>query len=90
MTRDVRVPVSEDEVSNVVEVKEATLVSLTNSAAVAQRLAGYYQYIEALDHEVVYDGERPGDVVAFEHPYGENQRVYQGYRHYNGRPAGSI
>lgn len=36
----------------------------------AQRLAGYYQYIEALDHEVVYDGERPGDVVAFEHPYG--------------------
>lgn len=70
MTRDVRVPVSEDEVSNVVEVKEATLVSLTNSAAVAQRLAGYYQYIEALDHEVVYDGERPGDVVAFEHPYG--------------------
>ena len=46
MTRDVRVPVSEDEVSNVVEVKEATLVSLTNSAAVAQRLAGYYQYIE--------------------------------------------
>ena len=70
MTRDVRVPVSEDEVSNVVEVKEATLVSLTNSAAVAQRLAGYYQYIEALDQEVVYDGERPGDVVAFEHPYG--------------------
>ena len=36
----------------------------------AQRLAGYYQYIEALDHEVVYGGERPGDVVAFEHPYG--------------------
>lgn len=70
MTRDVRVPVSEDDVDNVIEVKEATLVSLTNSAAVAQRLAGYYQYIEALDHEVVYGGERPGDVVAFEHPYG--------------------
>lgn len=70
ITRDVRVPVSEDEVSNVVEVKEATLVSLTNSAAVAQRLAGYYAYIEELDHEVVYAGEHPGDVVAFEHPYG--------------------
>ena len=70
MTRDLRVPVLEDDVDNVIEVKEATLVSLTNSAAVAQRLAGYYQYIEALDHEVVYDGERPGDVVAFEHPYG--------------------
>lgn len=70
MTRDLRVPVLEDDVDNVIEVKEATLVSLTNSAAVAQRLAGYYQYIEALDHEVVYGGERPGDVVAFEHPYG--------------------
>lgn len=69
MTRDLRVPVLEDDVDNVIEVKEATLVSLTNSAAVAQRLAGYYQYIEALDHEVVYGGERPGDVVAFEHPY---------------------
>ena len=74
MTRDLRVPVLEDDVDNVIEVKEATLVSLTNSAAVAQRLAGYYQYIEALDHEVVYGGERPGDVVAFEHPYGENPK----------------
>lgn len=70
MTRDVRAPVLADDVDNVIEVKEATLVSLTNSAAVAQRLAGYYQYIEVLDHEVVYGGERPGDVVAFEHPYG--------------------
>lgn len=70
MTRDVRVPVLEDDVDNVIEVKEATLVSLTNSAAVAQRLAGYYQYIESLNHEVVYNGEQAGDVVTFEHPYG--------------------
>lgn len=69
-TRDVREPVAADEVPNVVEVTEATLVSLTNSAAVAQRLAAYYRQAESVDHEVVYDGESPGDVVTLVHPYG--------------------
>ena len=69
-TRDVREPVSEDEVPNVVEVTEATLVSLTNSAAVAQRLAAYYRQTESVEHETVYDGEAPGDVVTMTHPYG--------------------
>lgn len=69
-TRDVREPVSEDEVPNVVEVTGATLVSLTNSAAVAQRLAAYYRQTESVEHEVVYDGETPGDVVTMTHPYG--------------------
>ena len=40
-TRDVRQAVTPDDVANVVEVKEATLVSLVNSAAVAERLAEY-------------------------------------------------
>lgn len=70
LTRDVRVEATPDEVANVVEVKEATLVSLVNSAAVAERLASYYRLLETMDGEVVYGGERPGDVVAFEHPYG--------------------
>ena len=69
-TRDVRVAVAEDEVPNVVTVTEATLVSLTNSAAVAQRLAAYYLQVESVDHEVVYGGESPGDVVTMAHPYG--------------------
>lgn len=69
-TRDVRVAVAEDEVPNVVEVTEATLVSLTNSAAVTQRLAAYYRQVEGVDHEVVYGGESPGDVVTMAHPYG--------------------
>lgn len=69
-TRDVRVAVTEDEVPNVVEVTEATLVSLTNSAAVAQRLAAYYLQAESVEHEVIYDGESPGDVVTMAHPYG--------------------
>lgn len=69
-TRDVREPVAQDEVPNVVEVTEATLVSLTNSAAVAQRLAAYYRQVESVEHEVIYDGESPGDVVTMAHPYG--------------------
>lgn len=69
-TRDVRQAVTPGDVANVVEVKEATLVSLVNSAAVAERLAEYYKWIEAMEATVVYDGERPGDVIAFEHPFG--------------------
>ena len=69
-TRDVRVAVAEDEVPNVVEVTEATLVSLTNSAAVTQRLADYYRQVESVEHEVIYGGESPGDVVTMAHPYG--------------------
>ena len=69
-TRDVRQDVTPGDVANVVEVKEATLVSLVNSAAVAERLAEYYKWIEAMEATVVYDGERPGDVIAFEHPFG--------------------
>lgn len=69
-TRDVRQTVTPGDVANVVEVKEATLVSLVNSAAVAERLAEYYKWIEAMEATVVYDGERPGDVIAFEHPFG--------------------
>lgn len=69
-TRDVRQAVTPSDVANVVEVKEATLVSLVNSAAVAERLADYYKFIESMEATVVYDGERPGDVIAFEHPFG--------------------
>ena len=70
-TRDVRASVSEDDVPNVVEVTQATLVSLVNSSSVADRLAGYYAYIESLGQDVVYNGADPGDVVAFQHPYGD-------------------
>lgn len=73
-TRDVRAAVSEADVPNVVEVTEATLVSLTNSAAIADRLAKYYEQIESLGQDVIYAGEEPGDVVGFLHPYGEQTK----------------
>lgn len=70
ITRDVEERVTAAEVDNVVEVTEATLVGLTNASAVAQRLAGYYQWTQTLEHQVLTAGEQPGDVVSFVHPYG--------------------
>lgn len=69
-TRDVRRSVSSTDLPNVVEVKEATLVSLVNSAAVSDRLAGYYAFAETMQADVIQGDEEPGDVVTFEHPFG--------------------
>lgn len=69
-TRDVRRSVSPADIPNVVEVKEATLVSLVNSAAVSDRLAGYYAFVETMQADVIQGDEEPGDVVTFEHPFG--------------------
>lgn len=69
-TREAVAAVAEDDVPNVAEVTDATLVSLVNSAAVAQRLAEYYKHLETMENTVLFGGERPGDVVAFQHPFG--------------------
>lgn len=69
-TREVMAAVAEDDVPNVAEVTDATLVSLVNSASVAQRLAAYYKHLETMENTVLFGGERPGDVVAFQHPFG--------------------
>lgn len=68
-TRDTRETVTPSDVPNVVEVKDATLVSLVNSAQVVERLAEYYKISETVSHDVVFDKESPGDVVSFKHPY---------------------
>ena len=54
---------------NVKTVKEATLVSLVNSQACAQRMADYYRCRERVDAPVVYHGELPGDRLATYHPF---------------------
>lgn len=68
-TRDVRMPVSESDVENVKEVKAATLVSLTNSTAVAQRLAAYYKCCETVQHDSIFHNQTPGAVISFDHPF---------------------
>lgn len=68
-TRQVSKAVQEANTPNVKTVEDATLVSLTNSTAVAQRLADYYKCRERIDASVIYQGESPGDRLAAYHPF---------------------
>ena len=68
-TRQVSKAVQTANTPNVKTVENATLVSLANSSAVAQRLADYYRCRERIDSPVVYQGESPGDRLATWHPF---------------------
>lgn len=68
-TRQVSKAVQEANTPNVKTVEDATLVSLANSTAVANRLADYYRCRERVDSAVVYQGETPGDRLATYHPF---------------------
>lgn len=68
-TREVTASVSSSSSQNVKTVKDATLVSLVNSRAVAERLANYYKCIQEINADVVYGGEKPGDILSTWHPY---------------------
>lgn len=61
--------VTNTDIPNVVEVKDATLVSVVNSSAVADRLSAFYAQTEVIKNEFILDGHRPGNVVATIHPY---------------------
>lgn len=71
-TREIIRNVSEAQEPNIKAVKDATLVSLTNSHAVAERMANYFQCTETIQSSVVYHGESPGDRLATYHPYDKN------------------
>lgn len=70
-TREVVRDVSQAKEPNVKTVTEATLISLVNSVAVAERLVNYYQWTETIESGVVYDGELPGNRSNAWHPYDE-------------------
>lgn len=55
---------------NTVKVENATLVSLVNANAVAERLAEYYSHNERINNKIAIKRETPGDVVKISHPYG--------------------
>lgn len=59
-----------DQSDSVVKVESATLVSLANSNAVADRLVNYYSCNERIVSDVLVQSESPGDVVSIVHPYG--------------------
>ena len=54
---------------NIVKVENATLVSLVNANAVADRLVDYYSHTERIVNKMVTQRESPGDVVSVYHPY---------------------
>lgn len=68
-TRQVTRDVQQAAAPNVKTVEDATLVSLVNASAVAQRLADYYKCRQRVDAQVVYTGELPGDRLATYHPF---------------------
>lgn len=68
-TRQVIKALGAAQAENVKAVNDATLVSLVNSDAVANRLAAYYQCEEIIDVPVVAQRETPGDVLQVYHPY---------------------
>ena len=55
---------------NVVEVRDATLVSSSNVAAVAQHVYDYYMRRQTHSVRIVMDGETPGDYVKTTTPWG--------------------
>lgn len=58
--------VSASDIENVVEVSDATLVSLSNVNDVAQRVYDRYQRRETVNAEVVFANEMPGDSVTIQ------------------------
>lgn len=69
LTRIVRRTVTDGVEENVVTVSDATLVSLTNSADVAKRMADYYRHRETIRVDVEPGTERAGRVVQIFHPW---------------------
>lgn len=61
-----------DASENTVRVTDATLVSMANSRAVADRLAEYYAHAERVREDVILTGQKAGDVVRMTHPYDLN------------------
>ena len=55
---------------NVVEVRDATLVTPANAAAVAQHLYHHYSKRDTLRAQILWSGEQPGDHVAVPTPWG--------------------
>lgn len=59
---------------NTERVEQATLVSLTNSGDVADRLAAYYAHRKWIECDAQIEFEDPGDVVSIWDPFDEVQR----------------
>lgn len=74
ISRNIATTARSDDSGAVKSVTDATLVSISNSLAVAERLGNYYKCAQTLKFDVVYSGEVPGNVMSVLHPY-DNRHV---------------
>ena len=70
-TREIIRTVSEALVNNTEHISEATLISVTNSADVADRLAAYYACRQWIECDAQVEWEKPGDVINIWDPFDE-------------------
>lgn len=70
-TREITRTVNAAAAENVKTVRSATLVSLVNSKAVAERMVNYYKCVESISAPTLYDRELPGDRLGVYHPFDE-------------------
>lgn len=68
-TREVVRTVTPGATENVKTISDATLVSLVNSQAVAERMAEYYKHTITINNPILAESERAGHVVSIYDPY---------------------
>ena len=68
-TREVVRTVTPGATENVKTISDATLVSLVNSQAVAERMAEYYKHTVTINNPILAESERAGHVVSIYDPY---------------------
>lgn len=69
ITREITKPVTSAPVENVERIEDATLVGLTASNDVVDRLVEYYSHREWIYEDVITTHEAPGMVASLFHPY---------------------
>ena len=67
----IKAPNADQHEENVVRVTDATLVNLTNSHNVAQRVLDYYSSAKTISAAISLEGEAAGDQISLSDPFGE-------------------
>lgn len=57
-------------------VKDATLVSLANSASTAERVMAYYGSASTLNNTIITNGEKPTNIISFTDPFGDKTQGF--------------
>ena len=57
-------------------VKDATLVSLANSASTAERVMAYYGSASTLNNTIITNGEKPTNIITFTDPFGDKTQGF--------------